>query len=85
MPVMTNLETIREARGMSRNALAVKLGVVRNTIVKLEEGQTYNPSYHVVMEIAKELAVDHTALFLPAGSTVVLGTEQAPEPTEALS
>lgn len=72
MPKMTNLETIREARGMSRNALAVSVGVSRTTIVKLEEGETEDPSYALTMGIAGKLGVDHTSLFLPTGSTVVL-------------
>lgn len=72
MPKMTNLETIRESRGMSRNALAKQVKVSRTTIIKLETGETENPTYELVMGIANALNVDHASLFLPAHSTRVL-------------
>ena len=72
MPKMTNLETLREAQGMSRNALAGAVEVSRTTIIKLEMGETEEPAYSLVMSLARVLAVPHSDLFLPAGSTKVL-------------
>lgn len=83
MPKMTNLEAIREARGMSRNALATAVDVSRTTIIKLEEGETEEPSYGLTMKIADALRTEHTALFLPAGSTVVLHSMASQEVTPA--
>lgn len=72
MPRMTNLEATREARGMSRNALATAIGVSRTTIIKLEEGDIEEPSYSLVMNLAEKLGVPHQSLFLPSHSTKVL-------------
>lgn len=72
MPSMTNLAALREARGMTRNALANAVEVSRTTIVKLEEGETEDPGYALTMKIAAQLEVPHTALFLPSGSTTAL-------------
>ena len=77
MPRMTNLETIREARGMSRNALAGAVGVSRTTIVKLEEGETEDPGYQLTMDIAGALMADHKDLFLPAGSEISLEVQES--------
>lgn len=72
MPRMTNLEATREARGMSRNALANAIEVSRTTIIKLEEGEIEEPSYSLVMKLAEKLEVAHESLFLPICSTKVL-------------
>ena len=75
MPRMTNLEATREARGMSRNALATAIEVSRTTIIKLEEGEIEEPSYSLVMKLAQKLDVPHESLFLSADSTKVLQAE----------
>ena len=77
MPKMTNLEAVRESRQISRNALAVGVGVSRTTIVKLETGETEEPTYSLVIGIANFLGVPDEALFLPADSNISLLTTEA--------
>ncbi|WP_293910206.1 helix-turn-helix transcriptional regulator [Deinococcus sp.] len=66
MPKMTNLESLRQAWGESRNALSVAVGVSRTTIIKLETGETQEPTYSLVIALADHFDVDPSALFLPA-------------------
>lgn len=72
MPKMTNLATLRQERGVSKRKLAAAVGVSRTTILKLEAGETEEPSYGLTMEIARELQVAHELLFLPAGTSKLL-------------
>ena len=75
MPKMTNLEALRQAKGESRNALAVAVDVSRTTIIKLETGETEEPTYSLVIALASHFNVVPSALFLPACSDVALQNE----------
>ncbi len=69
---MTNLEALRQAKGESRNALAVAVDVSRTTIIKLETGETEEPTYSLVMALADHFNVVPNALFLPSHSDLSL-------------
>ena len=72
---MTNLEAIRLARGESRNALAVAVDVSRTTIIKLETGETEEPTYSLVVALAEHFSVLPESLFLPDHSDTSLQTD----------
>ena len=44
-----NIKTIRKAKGLSQEELAVKLNVVRQTVSKWEQGQSYPDFQRLVM------------------------------------
>lgn len=50
--LFTRMKAYRERLFMSQNELAEKVGVRRETIVRLEKGQ-YNPSLKLAMDISK--------------------------------
>lgn len=60
--VVTNLKAYRETAGLTQKELADKVGVRRETIVHLE-GNKYNPSLELALQIAKVFAVPVEALF----------------------
>lgn len=84
MPKMTNLERIREAKGLSRNALAVGVKVSRTTIVKLETGETEEPTYSLVTDIAEFLEVEPSAFFLPPNIPKDLQGQEGPKVVKAI-
>ena len=61
--MITRIKTYREKLSMSQKQLAEKVGVRRETIVRLENGQ-YNPSLKLAMDISKEFGVTVEDLFV---------------------
>lgn len=51
--LVTRMKAYREQLSLSQNELAKKVGVRRETIVRLERGM-YNPSLRLAMNISKE-------------------------------
>ena len=62
-----NLKTLRKARGLSQEELAVKLNVVRQTVSKWEQGLSV-PDSQMLLVIASELETSVSALL---GETLV--------------
>lgn len=60
--VATNLKVYRETAGLTQKDLADKVGVRRETIVHLE-GNKYNPSLELALQIAKVFSVSVDELF----------------------
>lgn len=60
----TRMKAYREMLNLSQSELADKVGVRRETIVRLEKGQ-YNPSLKLALDISKEFhaAVEEVFLF----------------------
>lgn len=58
----TNLKEYRAKFDMKQGELADKVGVRRETIIRLEKGQ-YNPSLKLAMDIAKVFGVTVEELF----------------------
>jgi XRE family transcriptional regulator of biofilm formation len=58
----TMLQTKREAKGLTQEALAKKAKVARSYLAKLEAGHSKNPSLAVLQRLAKALGVPVTAL-----------------------
>ena len=56
--ILKNLVKLREAKGWSREKLAVESGVSYNTIVKIEYGGIENPKIETVIKLAKALGVN---------------------------
>ena len=61
-PVFNRLEAVREARGLSRNELAVGADVHYQTIGYIERGE-YSPSLSLALTIAKILHTDIAEIF----------------------
>ncbi|MBQ8187764.1 MAG: helix-turn-helix domain-containing protein [Clostridia bacterium] len=73
-----NIKTLRKAKGLSQDELAIKLNVVRQTISKWEKGLSV-PDSEMLIRIAEEL--DTTVMVL-LGETAV---QEEPEDLKALS
>lgn len=58
----TKLKEYRAKTDMHQDELAAKVGVRRETIIRLEKGQ-YNPSLKLAMDIAKVFGVTVEELF----------------------
>lgn len=58
----TKLKEYRARYGMKQGELAEKVGVRRETIIRLEKGQ-YNPSLKLAMDIAKVFETTVEELF----------------------
>lgn len=58
----TKIKEYRARFGMKQGELAEKIGVRRETIIRLERGQ-YNPSLKLAMDIAKVFGTDVEDLF----------------------
>ncbi|MDD6279020.1 MAG: helix-turn-helix transcriptional regulator [Ruminococcus sp.] len=58
----TKIKEYRARFGMKQGELAEKVGVRRETIIRLERGQ-YNPSLKLAMDIAKVFGTDVEDLF----------------------
>ncbi len=50
--LITSLKSTREARGMTKQELAERIGVRRETILHLENNR-YNPSLEMALKIAR--------------------------------
>ena len=59
----TKIKEYRAKTDMRQDELAVKVGVRRETIIRLEKGQ-YNPSLKLAMDIAKVFGVTVEELFI---------------------
>lgn len=59
----TKLKEYRAKTDMRQDELAAKVGVRRETIIRLEKGQ-YNPSLKLAMDIAKVFGVTVEELFI---------------------
>jgi putative molybdopterin biosynthesis protein len=75
MPVRTNLQEIRKARGVSAADLARGIGVSRQTIYAIEDG-SYVPNTTVSLQLARALEVTVEELFS-------ITDEHATEPVRA--
>ena len=60
--LITRMKMYREKLGMSQTELAEKVGVRRETIVRLEKGR-YNPSLKLAVDISKELGTGVEEMF----------------------
>lgn len=64
MPELTTkLKEYRNALGLKQDELATKVGVRRETIIRLEKGQ-YNPSLKLAMDLAKVFETTVEELFM---------------------
>ena len=59
----TRIKEYRAKTDMKQDELAAKVGVRRETIIRLEKGQ-YNPSLKLAMDIAKVFGVTVEELFI---------------------
>ena len=50
--IITNLNSVRESRGMTQQELADRIGMRRETILHLENNR-YNPSLEMALKIAQ--------------------------------
>jgi putative transcriptional regulator len=62
MKMVTRVRECRAKSGMTQDALAMAVGVRRETIVHLENGR-YNPSLRLAFSIAKALGASIEELF----------------------
>ncbi len=60
--LVSRMKVYREKYSMSQKELAERVGVRRETIVRLESGQ-YNPSLRLAMDISKEFQVPVEEMF----------------------
>ena len=58
-----NLKKYRQMKEMTQEQLAEKVGVRRETIMRLEEGR-YNPSLKLAIDISRELETPIEVLFI---------------------
>lgn len=65
----SKLRSAREARGLSREALARAAGTSTETVRKIEKGETRSPEFHTVACLAGVLAVDLNDLHEPEAPT----------------
>lgn len=61
--LQTRIRELRAARGMDQAALAALVGVRRETIGRLENGQ-YNPSLKLAVDIAKVFGLPVEDIFV---------------------
>lgn len=75
--MITRIKEYRERLSMSQKQLAEKVGVRRETIVRLENGQ-YNPSLKLAMDISKEfgVTVEDVFAFIEDESILVEGIQK---------
>ena len=58
-----NLKKYRQMKEMTQEQLAEKVGVRRETIMRLEEGR-YNPSLKLAIDISREVETPIEVLFI---------------------
>lgn len=58
-----NIEKVRKERGMTQQALAVAVGVSRQTIISLENGK-YSPSIELAFKLARLFEKSIEELFI---------------------
>jgi DNA-binding XRE family transcriptional regulator len=62
---MTNLQTLRTAHGLTREALAQKAGVHSQTIAAHEYGKANDVMYSIAKRLSDALETPVESLFLP--------------------
>lgn len=69
--LFTRMKAYREKLSMSQNELAERVGVRRETIVRLEKGQ-YNPSLKLALDISKvfQVSVEDVFFFMEENRNV---------------
>lgn len=60
-----NLQKIRWEKELSQQSLAMKSGVSKSTICKIENGIIRNPSIEICYKLSRALEVDISVLFIP--------------------
>lgn len=60
-----NLRAVREARGITQADLSRRSGISRQTIISLENDDTYNVTSKTLVALADALEVTVQDLFLP--------------------
>lgn len=61
--VSKNIRKLRQQKGMSQDRLSKKANLALNTIVKIETGESPNPTVETLEKIAKALGVLVVDLF----------------------
>ncbi|NQU83395.1 MAG: helix-turn-helix transcriptional regulator [Parcubacteria group bacterium] len=61
--VSRNIRKIRQKKKMSQDRLSKKADLALNTIVKIETGESSNPTVETLEKIAKALSVSVAELF----------------------
>lgn len=61
--VSNNIRKIRQKKGMSQDRLSKEADLALNTIVKIETGESPNPTVETLEKIAKALGVSVADLF----------------------
>jgi len=61
--MLTRIREFREKKKITQEDLAKRVGVTRQTIIKLEKGD-YNPSLWLAYDLSVELGVAMEALFV---------------------
>lgn len=61
--VSNNIRKIRQKKGMSQDRLSKEADLALNTIVKIETGESPNPTVETLEKIAKALGVSVAELF----------------------
>ena len=61
--VSDNIRKIRQKKGISQDRLSKKADLALNTIVKIETGESPNPTVETLEKIAKALGVSVAELF----------------------
>ena len=77
---MENLQTLRLASGLSRDALGRKAGVHSQTIAAHEYGRAHDVLYSIAKRLAEALEVRIDDLFLPAPTDLRIGMVPAQVP-----
>jgi putative transcriptional regulator len=62
MNLCNRLKEIRVQKGLTQEALAIAVGVTRQTIIAVEKGK-FVPSAKLALELARALDTEFTALF----------------------
>lgn len=61
-----NVKAVREAVGMSQAELSRRSGISRQTIIAMENDESYNVTAKTLLALADALGVTAQALFSPA-------------------
>lgn len=61
--VSENIRKLRQKKGMSQDRLSKEADIALNTVVKIETGESPNPTVETLEKIAKALGVSMADLF----------------------
>lgn len=73
-----NLKAIREERGVTQVDLSKRSGISRQTIIALENDESYNATSKTLVALADALGVTVQDLFLPTVTSRLNTDEAAP-------